>query len=87
MSQSLPVIATDVGEVSTIIQNLVNGLLIPPGRPKEIVRAYKRIVTDNELRQRLVINGLEFARAHTVEAETDKMMKIVNDYFFSNELQ
>ena len=81
MSQSLPVIATNVGGIPSIIQDGVNGLLIPPGQPDEIVKACKRILTDDELRQRLVSEGLKFAKAHTVESETESMMKLVEAHF------
>lgn len=81
MAQSLPVVSTDVGEIPSLIQDGLNGLLISPGHPFEIERACKQILTDNELRQRLVSEGLKFARDHTVESETESMMKLVDAHF------
>lgn len=81
MSQSIAVIGTNVGGIPSIIRDGVNGLLIPPGQPDEIVKACKCILTDDELRQRLVCEGLKFAKAHTVESETESMMKLVKAHF------
>lgn len=81
MSQGIPIIATNVGGIPSIVKDGVNGLLIPPGQPREIVEACERIVTNNNLQHSLVQNGLAFAREHTIEAETANMMSILKQYF------
>jgi len=81
MSQSLPVIATNVGGIPSIIQDGKNGLLVPPARPEAIAAAIDRVLSDDELYRRLVSEGLAHVRAHTVEQETARMMRIVADNF------
>ncbi len=81
MSQSLPVIATKVGGIPTIIQNGENGLLVPSGRPEAIATAVRQLLSDDGLRQKLVREGLTHARAHTVEQETAQMMQLVVSHF------
>jgi glycosyltransferase involved in cell wall biosynthesis len=48
-----PVVATDVGGVGELVQDGVNGLLVPPGRPHELAAALRRVVGDDALRARL----------------------------------
>jgi glycosyltransferase involved in cell wall biosynthesis len=81
MSQSVPVIATNVGGIPSMIQNGENGLLISPAQPGETAEAIRQVTMDDELRQRLVEAGLTFASAHTVEQETAQMMKLVSAHF------
>lgn len=77
MIQSLPVVATSVGGIPSIVRDGSNGLLVPPADPGAIARAVRRIAGDGGLRRRLIDGGLETARAHTVEAETERMMGII----------
>jgi glycosyltransferase involved in cell wall biosynthesis len=81
MSQSLPIVATSVGGIPSLIQDGRNGLLVPPARPEAMATAICRILTDGDLRQKLVENGLAYAHLHTVELETHKMMQIVASHF------
>ena len=81
MSQSVPVVATRVGGIPATIQDGGDGLLVPPACPEAIASAVCRVLSDRELRQRLVTGGLARARAHTVEQETARMMQVVNTYF------
>lgn len=81
LSQSLPVIATNVGGISSIIKDGENGVLISPGQPEAIVEAVRTLFSEPKLRERLIKAGVEFARQHTVEHETELMMDILKGYF------
>jgi glycosyltransferase involved in cell wall biosynthesis len=81
MSQSVPVIATNVGGIPIMIKDGENGLLISPAQPGETAEAIRCVVADDELRTRLVSAGLSYASAHTVEHETAQMMKLVFAHF------
>lgn len=48
-----PVIATAVGGVRELIEDSVNGLLVPPRDPTELARAIDRLAHENGLRQSL----------------------------------
>jgi glycogen(starch) synthase len=48
-----PVIATAVGGVREIVENDVNGLLVPPRDPNALARAIERLAGEHGLRQRL----------------------------------
>jgi glycosyltransferase involved in cell wall biosynthesis len=81
MSQSVPVIATQVGGIPSTIQDGETGLLVPPAQPEAIAEAVCRVTQDSELRHRLIKQGLAYTRAHTVEQETACMMRQVAAYF------
>jgi len=80
MAYGISLIATNVGAIPQIIQNGVNGLLIPPAQPEAIKTMIKRVISDNELRHRLIQKGFKYASTHTVEKETTRMMQIVSVY-------
>jgi glycosyltransferase involved in cell wall biosynthesis len=48
-----PVVATAVGGVPEIVEDGVNGLLVPPRAPAALAAALRRIVEDQGLRERL----------------------------------
>jgi glycosyltransferase involved in cell wall biosynthesis len=49
----VPVVATDVGGVSELVTDEVNGLLVPPGDPQATADALARLADDESLRLRL----------------------------------
>jgi hypothetical protein len=57
MSASLPMVATDVGSVCEIVEDGVNGFLVPSGDHEKFAAAILRLVTDPELARRLGASG------------------------------
>jgi len=57
MSCSLPVVATNVGGISEIINDNENGLLVSPNSSQEIATALMRLLEDKQLRERLGTNA------------------------------
>ena len=53
----VPVIASNVGGVLDIIRNGKNGLLVPPGDVKTLSRAIMRLIDEEGLRKRLILEG------------------------------
>ena len=43
-----PVVSTDVGGVSEVVEDGVNGALAPPGEPEELAAAIARVLGDAE---------------------------------------
>lgn len=48
-----PVISTEVGGVAEVVEDGVNGLLVPRGDVEQLARAIERVTSDPELRDRL----------------------------------
>jgi L-malate glycosyltransferase len=63
MATGLPVLATPVGGVPEVIENGVNGLLVPPRDPTSLADALLRILRDPEFATRLAVGGREGARS------------------------
>jgi glycosyltransferase involved in cell wall biosynthesis len=53
LALGLPVVATAVGGVREVVEHGREGLLVPPGRPRELAAALVTLLTDDERRQRM----------------------------------
>jgi glycosyltransferase involved in cell wall biosynthesis/peptidoglycan/xylan/chitin deacetylase (PgdA/CDA1 family) len=62
MAASRPCIATRVGGVPEVIEDGVNGLLVPPEDPAALANAIRRLLKDPTLRDRLGRAALEHVR-------------------------
>jgi glycosyltransferase involved in cell wall biosynthesis len=51
MHFGLPIVASEVGGIPEIVEHQVNGLLVPPDNPRELVAAIERVVADPGLRE------------------------------------
>ncbi len=81
MARGVPVIATNVGGVATLVQDTKNGLLIEPKSVDAIVRAVQRLIHEDGLRARLITNGLETARQRTLAKLINGMIIAVFDHY------
>jgi glycosyltransferase involved in cell wall biosynthesis len=57
MAMKLPVIASDVGAISGVITDRVNGMLIESGNIKALEDAIETLINDHELREKISIKG------------------------------
>ncbi|MEM2241036.1 MAG: glycosyltransferase family 4 protein [Nitrososphaeria archaeon] len=64
MAVGVPVIVTDVGDISDVIVHGENGLLVKPGDVKELAENILAVIWDKNLRRKLMINGLETAQKY-----------------------
>ena len=55
-----PVVATSVGGIPEIITHNDNGILVPPNEPEKLVTAINDILTNRELRDKLVENAHDY---------------------------
>jgi glycosyltransferase involved in cell wall biosynthesis len=75
-----PIVATAVGGVAASIARSGGALLIPPNDAEAAVAAICRIAGDADLRRRLVAEGLQTARAETMEAQLDRIIGMFVDW-------
>lgn len=71
----LPVVATDVGGIRAAVGDAT--VLVPPGDADAAANALRALVDDPVRRAELVQSGLEHARAHTIEAETERVARFI----------
>ncbi len=69
MSFGLPIVATRVGGIPEIVEDGVNGFLIPPDRPDALAAALVRLVEDRALRESVSAAN----RARAAEFGADRM--------------
>lgn len=80
----VPVIATEVGGVGSLIEDGVNGLLVPSGDAKALADALRRLSDDLTLRERLGRSGAAASAArHDPEAVLSSLQNVLQCIFSS----
>jgi glycosyltransferase involved in cell wall biosynthesis len=75
-----PVVATDVGGVPEIVENGVNGILVPPERSDLLAEAIKNCLIAHEKRRMMGEAGYHKVKSEfTFESQTQKLEAIYNE--------
>lgn len=80
MACGLPVVYSDVGDVSRIIENGKNGFFITSGDVEKYINAIKKILFDSNLREKMQKNNLEKAKTYSWDKTADKIIKVYQKY-------
>lgn len=83
MAAGCPTISSKRGPGPELIREGVDGLLVDPDRPHDIARAIIRVLTDEELSQRLAMNGPERIRSRF----STEVIVQDNERFYENCIQ
>jgi glycosyltransferase involved in cell wall biosynthesis len=75
LAAGTPAIATRVGGVPEIVEDGVNGLLVPPGDPEALAAAIRRFFEDADLRGRLRTNAAPSAERFAPDAVFDELAR------------
>lgn len=62
MAAGVPIVCTRAGGVPEIVENEINGLMVPPADADALADAILRVLDDRELAKKLRVNGLRVAR-------------------------
>ena len=73
MAAGTAIVASDIHGYKGVIRRGREGLLVPPGRPKELAGALARVLADDELRTAMGRSGLERADEYSWERVTAKV--------------
>jgi glycosyltransferase involved in cell wall biosynthesis len=76
MAAGLPVIASAEGGPAEVITDGVDGLLVPPGQPKRLADALRRVAADPGLRRRLGERAQRTAAAYTPENVATQVLEV-----------
>lgn len=79
MACGVPLIITDDGGSREYALDGYNCLVVPFGKPEEMAKAIKRLLSDDELYHRLRTNGLETAAKFDWETTTDKFEAVLKN--------
>ena len=66
----VPVVATDISAIPELIENEKTGILVPPGQPGQLADAMIRMLTDTQLRSRVI----PAARQRVLQAFNNKVL-------------
>jgi len=81
MAAGTPLVATDNKGFRDLIQNGVNGLLVPPENPHALAGALLRVLQDQTLARRLSQNGREMVKKYSWSQVTDQILAYYNQVF------
>jgi len=77
MAVSKPIVATSIEGYASLINNGVEGLLVPPKDRKQLAQALLSLATDESLRQRIGANG----RTKALEYGWDRISQRILDFY------
>jgi len=77
MANGLPVITTNVGGIPKFLTHNEDVYMIKPKNSVFISDAIKLLITNIELRQKLIKNGQKIAQENTLEIQTKRIIEIV----------
>lgn len=80
MAIGIPVIATNVAGNAELVQDEVNGLLVPVGDTTSLKNALERLLTDEELRARIIKGGKETVQKFTPDAVMKEFLTLAHSY-------
>lgn len=72
----LPAVTADVGGIERAVGDAA--ILVAPGDPQGAAQALRALAGDAELRERLMRTGLEYAREHTIEAQSYRLARFLS---------
>lgn len=86
MALKRPVVCTGVGGVLDVVDDGVNGLLVPPADPQAMAEALERVCSDPALAHRLALAGYEKVKAHFQEKDNCERLLYYYHLLFNGQL-
>lgn len=77
MNAGVPVIATNIGNLSEIIESGREGILVEPNNKKQIIAAIKKIEEDKNFREMIIKNARGKVRQFSIENTIIKLEKLL----------
>lgn len=77
MAAGLPIVTTAVGGIPDLVQDRVNGLLVPPSSPVAIASAVATLVRDAAVRAEMGARNVEKAAGHATPVETKRLCEAI----------
>jgi glycosyltransferase involved in cell wall biosynthesis len=77
MANGTPVVTTNVSGIGSLVTHGQNGLLIDEPSASAVAGAVAQLITQPDLRRKVIQGGYATARAHTLERQAAEMMATV----------
>src|SRR5215218_1493388 len=76
MYAGLPIVASKTGGIPEVVEDGVNGLLVPPGDPEALARAIDRLLADRSLANRLSEGAHERGKDYDWEVLAGRVLRV-----------
>jgi glycosyltransferase involved in cell wall biosynthesis len=76
MQAGLPIVASKTGGIPDVIEDGVNGLLVPPGNPEALAHAIDRLLADRDLAYRLSEGARERGKDYDWEVLAERVLAV-----------
>ena len=76
MQAGLPIVASKTGGIPDVIEDGVNGMLVPPGDPKAIALAIDRLLANRDLARRLSEGAQEGGKDYDWEVLAGRVLRV-----------
>lgn len=78
-ASGLPIVATDVGGISDILHDGINGFMVKTGDPEDLTEKILTLLGDDKLRERLGKKGQMLAEQYSWESVAEETEKLYLD--------
>jgi glycogen synthase len=79
MQAALPIVASRTGGIPDVIEDGVNGMLVPPDEPAALAHAINRLLADRNLARRLSEGARERGKDYDWEVLAERVLRVYQD--------
>jgi glycosyltransferase involved in cell wall biosynthesis len=87
MAMGLPVIGSNVGGIPELIEDRVNGFLLPPGDTDKLTSAIDTLVTEQDLREGMGKQGRRIFEERFTLTRMIKQIEVLYDHLLKNKVR
>jgi glycogen synthase len=79
MQVGLPIVASGTGGIPDVIEDGINGMLVPPGEPEALAHAINHLLADRDFARRLSEGAQERAKDYDWEVLAERVLRVYQD--------